>query len=120
MFVTLEGKACESVLELDVDDINSDNGVKNITACLERLYLKDKTQTAYEAYDSFARFRRPDNMTISDYINEFERLLNKIKRYGSDMSTDILAYRLLKSANLSEHHHQLARAAITELIYDTL
>ena len=42
--------------------------------------------------DSFERFRRPDDMTISDSIHEFERLLNKIKRYGSDMSTDILAY----------------------------
>ena len=60
------------------------------------------------------------DMTISDYINEFERLLNKIKRYDSDMSTDILAYRLLKSANLSEQHQQLARAAITELTYDTV
>ena len=59
-------------------------------------------------------------MTISDYINEFERLLNKTKRYGSDMSTGILAYRLLKSANLSEQHQKLARATITELKYDTM
>ena len=120
LFPTLEGKARESDMELAVDDLNSDNGVKNITACLDRLYLKDKTQTAYEAYDSFERFRRPDDLTISDCINEFERLLNKIKRYGSDMSTDILGYRLLRSANLSEQHQQLARATITELKYDTM
>ena len=120
LFLILESKARETVSELDVDEINSDNGVKNIAACLDRLYLKDKTQTANETYDSFERFRRPDDMTISDYINEFERLLNKIKRYGSDMSTDIPAYRLLKSANLSEQHQQLARATITELTYDTM
>ena len=120
VFLTLEGKARETVLEFDVGDINSDNGVKNITACLDSLYLKDKTQTAYEAYDSFERFRRPDDMAISDYINESEKLLNKIKWYGSDMSTDILTYRLLKSANLSEQHQQLARAAITELKYGTM
>ena len=85
MFLTLEGEACETVSELDVNDINSDNGVKNITACSDRLYLKNKTQTAYEAFDSFERFRRPDDTTTSDYIKKFERLLNKIKRYGSDM-----------------------------------
>ena len=42
LFLTLEGKARETGLELDVNDTNSDNGVKNITACLDRLYLKDK------------------------------------------------------------------------------
>ena len=94
--------------------------MKNTAAFLDRLYLKDKTQTAYEARGSFERFRRPDDMTISDYINGSERLLNKIKRYGSDMSTDIIAYRLLKSANLSEQHQQLARATITELKCDTM
>ena len=64
LLLTLERKACETVLELNIDDITSDNGVKNIAACLDRLYLKDKTQTVYEAYDSFERFRRPDDMTI--------------------------------------------------------
>ena len=33
-------------------------------------------------------------MTISNSIDEFERLLNKTKQYGSKMSLDILAYDL--------------------------
>ena len=59
-------------------------------------------------------------MSMSDYINEFERLLNKTKQYGTTMSTDVLAYRLLKSANLSETHEQLARATTKELKYDEM
>ena len=43
-------------------------------------------------------------MTISDFINEFKRLLNKTLQYGSNMSSDILTYQLLKAANLSEYH----------------
>ena len=57
-------------------------------------------------------------MSISDYLNESERLLNKTKQYGATMSTDVLAYCLLKSADLSETHEQLARATIKELKYD--
>ena len=57
-------------------------------------------------------------MLMSDYINEFERLMNKTKQYGITMSTYVLAYRLLKSANLSETHEQLARATTKELKYD--
>ena len=36
------------------------------------------------------------------------------------MSTDALAYHLLKSANLSETHEQLARVTIKELKYDEM
>lgn len=120
IFLTLEGKAREAVLELEVNDISGDEGVKNIISKLNTLYLKDKTQSAYEAYDIFEKFRRPSDMSITEYINEFERLHSKTKHYGTEMSTDILAYRLLKSANLSEHHQQLAKATIPELKYETM
>ena len=36
------------------------------------------------------------------------------------MSDDILAYRLLKSANLSEQHEQLAKTTISDLKFDTM
>ena len=32
----------------------------------------------------------------------------------------MIAYRLLKSANLSEHHQQLIRAAISDLTYESM
>ena len=109
MFLSLEGKAREAASELEAEQINSKDCIKNIVAKLDKLYLKDKTQSAYEAYDNFEPFKRPSDMSISDYINEFERLLKKTKQYGTTMSTDVLAYRLLKSANLPETREQLAR-----------
>ena len=36
------------------------------------------------------------------------------------MSEDILAYRLLKSANLSERHEQLAKATASDLTFDLI
>ena len=59
-------------------------------------------------------------MSMADYIIEFERLLSKTKHYCTVMSSDILAYRLLKSANVSEQHEQLARATIKGLTYDQM
>ena len=52
-FLRLEGKARKSVLEFHVKDIITDAGVENITACLEKLCLEDKIQTAYEIYEKF-------------------------------------------------------------------
>ena len=99
IFLTLEGKARETILNLDIKEIKAKNGVENIVKALNKLYLKDKLLMAYETYDAFEKFCRPEKMSIKEHINEFERLLNKTKKYGSSMFSDILAYRLLKSAN---------------------
>ena len=120
IFLSLDGRAREAVLELEVVKISAKDGVKNIIAKLDSLYLKDKTQSAFESYDAFEKFKRPSEMSISEYINEFERLKAKTESFKTVLSTDVLAYRLLKSANLSENHEQLARATITDLTYETM
>ena len=120
IFLTLEGKAREAVLELDIKDISGADGCKNIVAKLDTLYLKDKAQVAYEAYDKFEQFQRAPEMTMKDFIIEFERLHCKTKSHGVTMSDDILAYRLLKSANISNEHQQLARATMGDLKYDNM
>ena len=53
------------------------------------------------------KFIRPSEMSISDYINRFERLYQKAKSYKMEIHDGVLAYHLLNSANLSDHHKQL-------------
>ena len=93
IFLTLEGKAREAVLELDVENISGESGIDNIIKKLDSLYKKDTVQVAYEAYDKFERFKRPENMSMKNFIIEFERLVSKTKSHGMSMSEDILAYR---------------------------
>ena len=121
VLLSLEGKAKDAILDIDIDLLSADNGVKIITDKLDTLYLKDKAQMAYEAYDKFEKFRRSADMSIKDYVNEFERLLNKTKAYGTSISTDVQAYRLLNSASISEGQKQLVRATIVgDLTYDAM
>ena len=80
IFLSLSGQAHEAVLELELDKLNDDNGVKNLLEKLDdKLYLKDDTHSAYEAYERFETFLRAPSMTVSDYIIEFEHLYNKAK-----------------------------------------
>ena len=65
---------------------------QNIIAKLDSLFLNDKVQTAYE---KFEKFERLSEMSMSDYMIEFERLLSKTKSHGTSVSSDILAYRVL-------------------------
>ena len=45
-------------------------------------------------------------MSITEYINEFERLHHKIKENDMGLPPDVLAFKLLKQTCLSESHEQ--------------
>ena len=60
---------------------------------------------------------RPIEMSIIDYINEFEWLYNQIKRYDMELPAGVLAYQVLKNANCSSEKLQLARAILTSLTW---
>ena len=120
IFLSLEGKARETVLEVEVDDLNKDDGVEKVLAKLDNLFLKDKLQLAYTSYDNFEKFRRPSDMSMADYVAEFERLYNKAKVYEMVLPEGILAYKFLNNANLSDTHDKLIRATMTDLTYNSM
>ena len=120
IFLTLQGKARDAVLEMDVNTLNADDGVVKLIETLDGLFKKDTLQLAFTTYDNFERFRKPDEMSIKDYIIEFERLHAKTKQHGMELPDGILAYKLLLNANLPEQHERLVKATITELNYTTM
>lgn len=117
IFLTLTGQAREAILEMELEVLSSDDGVKELVKKLDSLYLKDSHHSAYEAYEKFEKFCRPSSMTMNDYIIEFERLYNKLKNYDMELPEGVLAYRFINSSNISESHKQLIRATLTELKY---
>ena len=83
-----------------------------------RLIKKYSTITKYQAFNSFLTFKRPSTMSIQAFLNEFNKHLFTTKTYGTTKSDYILAYQLLKSANLSTHHEKLIKATIPDLQYN--
>ena len=59
-------------------------------------------------------------MTILDYINEFERLNNKICQFDMVLPTGVLAYKVLNNANISSEKKQLIRAIAVSLTYENM
>ena len=116
----MEGEAQEAVLELDEALITSDDGVKHITKRLDSLFKKNELLKKYEALEAFENYKRSNSTSVQEFLNEFTQRYNKTKSYGTTMSEDILAYRLLKSANLSEQNEQLAKATASDLKFDVM
>ena len=98
--------------------ITSDNGVKDIIERLDSIHYE--LLKKYEALEAFKTYKRSGNTSMQEFLNEFMHRYNKTKSFGTTVSDDSLAYRLLKSANLSEQHEQLAKATISDLKFDIM
>ena len=117
LFLSLSGSARDAAREVSIEVLNSGTGLDELIKKLDELYLKDENNAAFEAYDVFERYERPSGMSVVEYINTFERLYQKAKHYKLELPDGVLAYRLLRSANLSDAHQQLARATLPSLTY---
>ena len=117
LFLSLTGSARDAAREIPLEEIDKDDGMSKLLTKLDELYLKDENNTAFEAYESFESYQRPSDMDMTTYINAFERLYQKAKNFKFELPDGVLAYRLLKSANLSSEHEQLARATLPSLTY---
>ena len=70
------GQCCANIA---VTTLDSDTGVDEPIKKLKSLHEKDSDQAAFLAYEDFEPFRRPTNMSTTDYKNESERRYNRMK-----------------------------------------
>ena len=117
IFLTLMGQAHDAVLEMDIEKLTGDDGVDELLKTLDVLYLRDECTLAYEAYEAFEKYLRPEDLSITDYIIQFEGLYNKAKSFKMEIHDGVLAYQFLNNANLNESHKQLIRATVSEMKY---
>lgn len=121
LVLRLDDDTQDSILELiSEEDIKQDDGATKIIGHLDGMFKKDESIAAYEIYEEFETYRRPVNLSIAKFCGEFQRRLSKVKASGNILSQHVLAFRLLKSANLSEGDEQLVKATIDKMDYDSM
>ena len=112
IFRTLPEKAKSTVISLGAAAIGSETGLQQILAKLDTLYLSDKNQRIFQALDAFEKFRRPGTMDMNTFVLEFQKLHDKVSQYNCVYPDGVLAYRILKAANISTEHESLVRATV--------
>lgn len=115
--LSLRGSAKEAALEMEVSVLNSDNGLTELLAVLDGLYLKDENQRKYVSLKALEQFKRGSSQSLDSYINDFERLHSKVKAHKILLPDSYIAYRLLESANLDQSKSELVRATIQDLTF---
>ena len=120
VYLSLTGKAKDAVADVPVEDIGKDDGVNQLVAKLDEVYLKDKNTLAYLAFKAFYNFRRTAGMSIPTFVVDFEKYYNEMKRYEMKLPDGVLGFMLLTAANIPEEGERLARATVLDVGYDAM
>ena len=67
--------------------MSTDDGVDTITAPLDKQYVKNESARGFNTLENFSHFRRHNNMSIKDYMVDFNLRLCKIIMIPCDGST---------------------------------
>ena len=118
--MSLEGKAREAVLEFDTAVLNSEDGMKSLYEKLNTLFLEDINQSAFRAYETFESYWRPPVMLLEDFLIDFGRHVAKLKDFNILLPEPVLAFRALKSANLTPDNEKLVMATVGELTLSSM
>ena len=87
---------------------------------LDTLFLKDINQSTFLAYKTFDGYPRQPVISIEDFLINFERHVAKLKDFNILLLEPVLAFRALKSANLTPENERLVKATIGELTLSSM
>jgi hypothetical protein len=99
------------------DDLEKEDGssVPALLKKLDELYELNKDQKIFAAFEAFEQFKRPEDMPIVKFIAGFDELVNELVAVDIKLPEPLLAYKLLKGANLEEEARRVVRATCKEL-----
>ena len=98
--LSLQGEAQQAILELSIAQLSAPDGVDKIIERLNKIYGKDELVLKFNKLESFESYKRPPNLSMREFLTEFELRYHKVNK--NTLSDDLIAYRLLKAANLQE------------------
>ena len=112
VYLSLSTKVRQACAALTKEERNEDDGLSKITEKLKELYGVTEDQAMFNAYEKFEIFQRASDINISEYINKFEQLYQKLISFKITLTSAVLAYQLLKDANLPKTTRDVTRATV--------
>ena len=87
---------------LKLDDLNSENGMSLLFQFLDKHLLEDELMDSLNKFEDFENFERKRGQNIREYVNNFDLKFNKLEKLNIKIPSEILAFKLLRKANLSK------------------
>ena len=117
--LSLKGKYREIATEIDVEILNQDNGMTELFKVLDANFKNETVDSSFSAYLEFEHFGRA-HLSVHDYILEFERRYNKIKRLNMTLPDEILGCKLLDCSGLDQKEKQMVLTSVKSLKFEDI
>ena len=88
--------------QISLDDLKSADGLDILLTFLDKHLGKDDLSDSVEKFDEFDDCQRKEGQTIQEFIGIFDSLYRKIEKEGMKLPPEILAFKLLKKANITK------------------
>ena len=118
--LSLSGQARAKALEIDAAELNTVDGMNILLTSLDTLFLQDEVDLAYKAYSDFERLTKGDDMSMGDFIIEYERRYNICRRHKMEYPDAVLAFKLLDNSGLSVKERQLVLTTASDRKFSSM
>lgn len=116
----LEGRYKEVVSKIDIQELNTKDGVAKITTLLDRYCQSQESQRQYSVYEKVHSFRRSRGENLNDALIRFESLVMDMDSLDMKLPPTVLAFHVLKAMALGQDAERLVRATVTDLTYENM
>lgn len=106
--LSLHGQVRAKAVEIDVEKLSDKNGMQTLCGELDKIFLWNSVNVAYENYTKFDKYHRDEAPDMPSFIIEFERRYDLCKKSDISLPNAVLSFKLLDSVGLSEMDGQLA------------
>jgi len=93
--------------QLHLDDLKSYDGLKVLIHFLDQHLAKDDLTDSLEKFEDFEDFKRLDGQSIAEFVSMFDVKYRKIEKKKMTLPSEILAFKLLRKANISKEEKLL-------------
>ncbi|CAG2239162.1 unnamed protein product [Mytilus edulis] len=103
-----ETKIREKVFDqIVLDDLKKDTGLNTLVDFLDKHLAKDDLADSLEKFEDFEDYTRPEGQSINEYVAYFDSKYRKIEKKNMKLPSEILAFKLLRKANISKEEKML-------------
>ena len=108
--------------ELKIEDLTRNDGLKTLMKFMDEKLKKDDLADSWYKFDDFEELKRSKGQSVIEYIANFDQKYQKLVKIDMTLPSEILAFKLLKRANLSHEERLLVLTGMDyskkEILYD--
>ena len=106
--------------ELELDVLNSENGMSVLFEFLDEYLLEDELMNRWNTFEDFEKFERKPGQNIREYVADFDLKFRKLEKIHIKLPPEILAFKLLRNANLSKQERMFVLTCVSSGQFFTL